>query len=290
MGPDWRSKYLAAGCACVHMAIASWASTMRSTSLYLAILYLLGASLAQAGFLAIHELSHNLFFTCAGSNRVFSMLINLPLVVPFAIAFREYHRLHHAHQGDPLLDLDLPSATEARVFSGRLGKLSWLTFQIAFYAFRPCLQHPIALSPMLLSNALLQIAFNAIVVAFLGWGALRFLLLSVVLAGGLHPCAGHFLSEHFLFSPSRHGPTDQDTFSYYGPLNLLTWNVGHHVEHHDLPTVPGSRLPRVREIAPSFYAGLETCPSWSGAIVAFVLQDHMSLERRHTSSLQKRVS
>lgn len=286
MGPDWRSKYVAVGCACVHVAIASWASTTRSSCLYVLILYLFGASLAQAGFLAIHELSHNLFFTRAESNRVFSMLINLPLVVPFAIAFREYHRLHHAHQGDPLLDLDLPSATEAHIFRGRLGKLCWLTLQIAFYAIRPCLRHPIALSPMLLINAVLQISFNAIVAALLGWGVLRFLLLSVVLAGGLHPCAGHFLSEHFLFDPS-HGPTEQDTFCYYGPLNLLTWNVGHHVEHHDLPTVPGSRLPRVREIAPSFYAGLETCPSWSGAIVAFVVQDHMSLERRHITTPEK---
>jgi sphingolipid delta-4 desaturase len=223
----------------------------------------------QALLLAIHELSHNLAFRKPWHNRAFALFINLPVGVPVAETFRYYHLLHHTHQGDELMDTDLPTALEARLLRGRLSKLLWLAGQGLAYGLRPLFVHPKKPGKIEVFNLLLQLGFNLGVLYFWGGKALAYLPLSSLIVMGLHPIAGHYIAEHYEFERG------QETYSYYGPLNVLAFNVGYHNEHHDFPYIPGSRLPRLRALAPEFYDTLCSHRSWTATLWRFVTQADM---------------
>ncbi len=139
--------------------------------------------------------------------------------MPVAETFRYYHLLHHVHQGEDGTDTDLPTELEGRSLRGPVRKLLWVAGQGFAYALRPLFVHPKKPSVGELLNLLLQLAFNALVLYFWGVKALAYLPISSLIVMGLHPVAGHYVSEHYVF---REG---QETYSYYGPLNRLTFNV-----------------------------------------------------------------
>ena len=78
-----------------------------------------------------------------------------------------------------------------------------------------------------------------LLVHFFGWKPLVYLIMSSFFAGSLHPCAAHFIAEHYLMSGPLlvDGPGGdvhalaQETTSYYGWLNWLCYNVSLHSTH-----------------------------------------------------------
>jgi len=155
------------------------------------------------------------------------------------------------------------------------GKAFFCTFQILFYAVRPGFVRTQTPTRWHAINIAVQLAFDYTLHRFVGIKPLIYLLLSSFFAGSLHPCAGHFIAEHYLWDG-----LEQETYSYYGPLNVLAYNVGYHNEHHDFPSIPWTRLPALKALAPEFYESLPSHPSWPMIIVNFIRDPEVGIFAR----------
>ena len=170
----------------------------------------------------------------------------MPLIFPSSVSFERYHIKHHSFQGVHELDGDLPNHWEAKLINNYfIGKIIWLLFYPFFQLFRLArLKEIKPFDGWIALNWLVQIAFVTGVTMLWGPKAIVFLTASFFFSVGLHPLGARWIQEHFVV---RDG---QETYSYYGALNWLTFNVGYHNEHHDLPGVPWNRLPKLKALAP----------------------------------------
>ena len=96
----------------------------------------------------------------------------------------------------------------------------------------------------------------------------------VLFLGGFHPVGARWIQEHYTLDPV------QETFSYYGGLNLLTLNVGYHNEHHDFAVIPWNRLPKLRAMAPEFYDTLKYHNSYMRLWLQFLFDSRYNLFSR----------
>jgi sphingolipid delta-4 desaturase len=230
---------------------------------FLAGAYLVGAPLTHWLAMAIHETSHRLATKTVVGNNALALLANVPMVLPFALTFNRYHLEHHRALNVLGLDTDLPLPFEVQwVRHSTPRKLIWVLLHPIVYLVRGAtFAKPPNRGELL--NWLLIGAADLAIARLLGGWALGYLGLSFFFALGLHPVAAHFIHEHYAFAGG------QETFSYYGPLNWITFNVGYHNEHHDFMNVPGWRLPALRRLVPD-YDALVSHRSWTGVLWHFI--------------------
>jgi sphingolipid delta-4 desaturase len=276
---EWRTKYLVLGSVSLQMFMV-WLTVEWRWPAFLASVYVVGATLVHSLMLAIHEISHNLGASTMWKNKLLAIFANLPFGIPYCITFKPYHMEHHRCQGEDLVDTDIPSRIEAYLITGSainrvdhtVRKAIFMFFQIFAYAFRPMCIKPnlVPVDRWIVLNWAVQLTFDGLVVRYFGPQYLLYMLLSVFFAGSIHPTAGHFLAEHYVVDGVA------ETYSYYGPLNYLCYNVGYHNEHHDFPNIPWSKLPEVRKIAPEYYDNLPQCHSWPGLIFRYIFDDTLS--------------
>ncbi len=215
--------------------------------------YLVGAFISHALGVLIHEATHDLIFKSPLANRWVAMLANVPLVFPAAMDFREKHLKHHAHLGEPDgADTQAPKGWEFRFATTPVRTLIWL-------AIGPVWTKP-ASSKWIPIQAAVQVATMVPLTLTFGFKALLFLAASGLSAFAPHPVGIRRYGEHLTLEK------EQPTVSYYGPLNWISFNVGYHVEHHDLPSVPWNKLRQLKAIAPELYGRLAFIPSW-GALL-----------------------
>ena len=258
------------------------------------IAYAIGGTANHNLFLAIHEITHNLAFKKIWQNKALAVFANLPIGIPYSAAFKVrsflfflassahllgqqgYHIEHHKFQGQDGIDTDLPTHLELLLLNNVLGKVFFATFQILFYALRPTFVRQQRLTAWHIWNIIAQLIFNYTLYTLTGsFRPIIYLLASSFFAGSLHPCAGHFIAEHYLWDG-----LEQETYSYYGPLNILAYNVGYHNEHHDFPSIPWTRLPELRKMAPEFYDTIPNHSSWPMVIVNFIRDKEVGIYAR----------
>lgn len=266
MGPDPHFKYIVSAMV-IFQIISCYFISHLSWGWMLFFGYTLGGVINHSLTLAIHDISHNVVFgnRYPLANRLFGMWANLPIGVPMSISFKKYHVEHHRYLGVDGYDTDLPTKYEGLFFSNIPLKILWLSLQPLFYTVRPFYVRPKPPSKLEILNTMVQIIFDLLILYFIGYKALVYFVGGTIICTGLHPMAAHFIAEHYMFDRGY------ETYSYYGPWNYLTFNVGYHMEHHDFPYIPGSRLPEVKRIAAEFYDPLPQHSSWLRVIWEFLM-------------------
>lgn len=208
----------------------------------------------DATVLAImHEATHFLIFKKRSTNRLFSIMVNMVMVMPISEIFRQHHHAHHKGLSDPAIDVDIPLPFEVKfVGNSALRKTFWLGFNMIILPARALARLPVHVDRFLVLNWVGCIGFGAAALFLGSLQSLVFLIASTLFSQGLHPANSRQLEEH-LYDGSRMKQGSKadapGTYSYYGMANLWTLNVGYHQEHHDFPAVPCHLLPEVRNRA-----------------------------------------
>ncbi|RMF22739.1 MAG: fatty acid desaturase [Bacteroidetes bacterium] len=263
----------------LQLGIAAWLGSLGFAShwwLALILAYFVGAFANHSLYVIIHEGTHHLIFKNRFLNRLSVVLADLVNVVPGGTGFATYHIKHHSHLGDDDMDADLAMEWEARLVKNIWWrKALWLFLFPVFQIIRTGRIHKVnTWHTWMFINIAAVFAFDVAVVYFLGWNALFYLFFSMMFALGLHPLGARWIQEHYTLDPN------QETYSYYGPLNLVALNMGYHNEHHDFPAIPWNRLPEVKRLAPEYYDTLKYHSSWTKLLFEFIFNPEYSLYSR----------
>ncbi len=218
----------------------------------LVVAYLVGAFANHALFVLIHECAHHLIFKKRNAN---------------------------IWTGTPA---NLPHEWEARLVGhGAVRKALWLALFPIVQAVRPIRLREINfVDRWVVANFVVQMTFNVAIWTLLGPMAFFYLLLSLFFGIGLHPLGARWIQRHYMTGDSD----EQETFSYFGPMNRVAFNAGYHNEHHDLPSISWHRLSAVRRAAPELYDTLEYHTSWTKLLVKFISSREISLFSRMVRS------
>lgn len=237
------------------------------------VAYGVGAFANHSMYVLIHDAIHNLILPSKSWNKMIAIFADLPNVLPGAMGFGIYHLKHHSHQGDYEYDADLANHWEARLVGHRwYAKALWLLlFPIVQLTRPPRIKALTMWNRWIFVNLICALAYDAAIVHFCGWSGLFYLGCSFAFSIGLHPVGARWVQEHYTNDP------EQETYSYYGPINRLCLNMGYHNEHHDFPTIPWNNLPRLRALAPEYYDTLKHHRSWSGLLFRFIFDPEFTL-------------
>jgi len=278
------------------------ATAMAEQPIWLLVLvaYVVGSWININLFMLAHECNHGLVFGRPFWDRWLFTLTSLPMFLPAHHAWWIEHHVHHNDLGAKkdfikrrrtfflmtrhLTPLLIPYALfmlVMQVVRSTIGLMVYLgslvlgrtqpsplalTILADEHLISGYRRHHLSAWAVLFPLAALTLLVTLGLLA--GWQSVLYLLLSqTFLTGFLHPLMfGMILSNSHFHGHAHYQPSS----SYYGWLNWITFNFGYHTEHHDLMSIPWSRLPRLREIAPEFYDCLSETRSYTALTWQFI--------------------
>jgi sphingolipid 4-desaturase/C4-monooxygenase len=224
---------------------------------YLILLtYFIGATANHALFVLMHDITHFTCFKSVFTNQLLGILTNIPQALPNAVSFGRYHRDHHTYMGHEIDDPDIPVLMEIQTFRNPLTKTLFLILMPIFYALRPYYKKPKIQNKMELLNIVVIFTMNYLIIQYFGGKAFFYLFVGTLWGLSINPVGAHVIAEHYEFNKN------QETYSYYGVLNYINFNIGYHIEHHDFPNISWRKLPELRKLAPEFYDTLPQVDSY----------------------------
>lgn len=268
-------------CVVVQSVIAYFLKDSSYWWLVFVLAYCVGAFADHTLYVCIHECSHNMVFKKRKWNTFAGYVANLPLIFASYSSFKKYHLKHHTYLGIPALDADMPNRWEAElVGNSTIKKALWLLLypitQVSRLG-RMSKETKLFDGEMAL-NWVIQIIYVAAVFYFCGWKGVIFQLSSFFFSVGLHPLGARWIQEHYLTNGN------QETKSYYGPLNIINMNVGFHNEHHDFQSVPWNNLPKIKKIASEYYDNLAYHTSYTKLLFQFLFNPELTVFSRMARS------
>tara|TARA_R110000868_G_scaffold64597_2_gene194065 strand:+ start:38358 stop:39302 length:945 start_codon:yes stop_codon:yes gene_type:complete len=272
LGPNPWTSLLVVLLVSTQLALSFWLVD-KPWWLILITAYVVGAFISHGLYVLVHELCHNLVFKTPWINKILGFVCDIGIGFPSSVSFSKYHMIHHAHLGEYDYDPDVVAYWEARLVGNKSWrKAMWLCFFFLSQGFTrtPKVKNTKLMDAWVLAN---MVSVSLILLAigyFISWWSIAYLLFSTFFALGLHPLGGRWLQEHYVFEQG------QETYSYYGPLNLVGFNIGYHNEHHDLMNIPWNRIPRLTKMAPEFYDNLVTHKSLTKVAFDFIRRPDMS--------------
>lgn len=266
--------------------------------------YLFGSWININLFMLAHECNHGLVFSSTTLNRWLYTFTSMPMFLSGHHTWWIEHHVHHTDLGAKkdfikrrrtfflltryLTPLLIPFSMFMLVTQAIRSTVGLISYFLGLFRghWKP---GPLTLSILadahLVSGyrkyrmplwpvvyAALSLALPIVLFTTLGWKPVVYLLLSQsFMTGFLHPIMFGMILSNSHFHGSQHY---QPSSSYYGWFNKITFNFGYHTEHHDLSSIPWSRLPTLRKMAPEFYDPLHQTKSYTGLALCFAFQSY----------------
>ena len=242
----------------------------------LGLAYTVGAIANHALYVLMHDAGHDAVVKSRFWNRWWCILTNVGQAFPSAMSFRTFHNLHHSNLNEYDHDADLAFHWEAKwVRNTWWRKALWFVFFFAIEVVRPArLKKGHVFDKWTFANVVFIVGSDLAIYFLIGPWALWYLIISTLFSVGLHPVGARWIQEHYTYKEG------QETYGYYGPMNLLQFNIGYHNEHHDFYKVPWVHLPKIRAMAPEYYDHLYYHTSWTKLLLDFIFNPERNLYLR----------